>query len=220
MAYLSVLNYHLFLVFNMATLTSAFDVQQAGYWTIDTTSFFSATPSANINSLCVYPSTLSSTFQTCNGGNEGFFNASSGIISCILSSPNAGNTNGLPFTDSWEYSWDSLDRLDSKLRVYSYFPFFVRPAATWAVAQSTCMSLGARLPYPTELWKILPSNPYSESSPTNISSNPLWTASFYSSGNVVTLNLATALTSFAAQATALNFRCVWPPTPIGNLVCF
>ncbi|MBM4373024.1 MAG: hypothetical protein FJ098_15325, partial [Deltaproteobacteria bacterium] len=106
--------------------------------------------------------------------------------------PSAGAAQGFEVRDEWGYSWDGL----------------MRPLATYTSAAAACEAAGARLPTPTELFRV--SQVKSKLFGPLASTDFLWSAVQFSASGHVAVNLSTAEVSYTVDSAARPYRCVWP----------
>ena len=136
-----------------------------------------------------------SSFDACQDGTD---NDSDGDLDC--DDPGCWlwgfcqHYQGYPVVDAWTETFDGIER----------------PPLPWAEARAVCENLGGRLPTVTELWRNNASSGTGDLSDT-AASNWLWTEiRDYRAGNRELVRLSDGTISYAAEATAYRFRCVWP----------
>jgi hypothetical protein len=95
-------------------------------------------------------------------------------------------------TDPWGIQWDGLER---------------GPLALDAAA-AACQAFGARLPTPTEMYRV--SATQTGAVGMSFNTNPLWSAAPDDKLDQATLKLSDGTTTSTAAATATHFRCVCP----------
>lgn len=103
--------------------------------------------------------------------------------------------SGFPITDAWGATWDGL----------------ARAATTWSDAEKMCQSKGGRLPTVTELHR----NNVKTGGSTlgNVQSTEyLWTRIMNYQTYRITLRLSDGTTSASQESSALQYRCIWPPS--------
>jgi hypothetical protein len=98
-----------------------------------------------------------------------------------------------PVTDPWGWSWDGLERA----------------ASPFSDANDVCGQFRARLPTPTELYRV--SAVQSATVGQSIHTNPLWSLAPASPGVHVRIRLSDGVAVSDADTTKTNYRCVCPP---------
>lgn len=136
---------------------------------------------------------------SCPNSASNSINWFSGQFSCVtntLANPTSAFT-GLPvFQDVWGYSWDGADRTP----------------ANYSIASSVCQSFGARLPFPSEIYRVRQNGPFPISN-FSASSSTLLTNRV---GIGITLDSGAVNSSLFINS-VFPYRCVWPPTNEGNI---
>ncbi|HRE90615.1 MAG TPA: hypothetical protein PK095_15930 [Myxococcota bacterium] len=160
----------------------------------------------NYGFRCVWHQTQRGTPFTCEAGQDVNYDGTQ--YSCsdrVLGTSNGQALDG-PWNDNWGNEWD----------------FKNRPAATAAVAATTCSGLGGRLPTPTELYRVRSGGPNTIPFATAVY---LWTnIPGYAVDTTATIRLTDGALSQtnSAGASALEYRCIWPTSKgsvLGNYSC-
>ncbi len=104
-----------------------------------------------------------------------------------------GRGNGYEVIDAWGYAWDGLER----------------GAKTWDLAQAECVSVGARLPTVTELFRNNATTGTGNLG-TTANTSELWTLILNISAQRMTVRVSDGGINGRAPTSSYNFRCVWP----------
>ena len=160
----------------------------------------------NYQYRCVWHQTQRGTPFTCAAGQD--MNWDGTQYSCSNKVPGTSNGQALdgPWNDNWGNEWD----------------FKNRPAATAAVAATTCSNLGGRLPTPTELFRVRSGGPNTIPFAT---ADFLWTnIAGYAVDHTATIRLTDGASSQTNSSgnTALAYRCIWETSRgsvFGNASC-
>lgn len=142
---------------------------------------------------CVWHQTFQALPPSCGLDHEPSWDGTRFTCSPRADGDDSGNASGGGFHDRWGNAWDSDDRAATSL----------------AEARESCALAGARLPTPTELYRVRQTELDAAPSP---SVNYLWTTTpSYRLDFTVAERLSDGTVTDAADASgSLAFRCIWP----------
>ncbi|MCB1583601.1 MAG: hypothetical protein KDI92_11095 [Xanthomonadales bacterium] len=135
----------------------------------------------------------------CNQSNQALQYDSVNGWNCVditFSGPSAGEAQGFEITDSWGDTWDGIER----------------QAKSWAEADQTCNSLGARLPTITELYRV--SGAFKGDVGSPYETNYLWSQTWWDKTNKGRVRLTDGAINNSFATSSSPFRCIWPQASV------